>query len=317
MHQLTINTTGRFIFVNQSKAFLVSFVCAIGAMALVYLWVEEQRKEFDKQYGTKQAVVVAKVDINEFEEITQEKLTVISVPAEFRQPGAQQDISAFEGTVANAPIKEGEQVLSTKVLEKGAETGLASQVAISLRAISIPVSPITGVTKLLKPGDRVDIIAAVPYQTDKGQESEVKTIMQNVHVLAVGQYIQNQIPQIFRADGITGESTAVNLRGEDYGTVSIEVDPLQTQSIIFTLQSGADLFLSLRNPVDRAVVTVPTTTVDEVLGPESKRAKSLAKKIAPPQVRKAPKRARKPAKVSKPKPLPAPKDPWIDGGGDL
>ena len=161
------------------------------------------------------------------------------------------------------------------------------------------------------------LLLLFPIRQIKVKKSEVKTIMQNVHVLAVGQYIQNQIPQIFRSDGITGESTAVNLRGEDYGTVSIEVDPLQTQSIIFTLQSGAELFLSLRNPVDRAVVTVPTTTVDEVLGPESKRAKRFAKKKEPPApVRRAPE-VRKPAARPKPAPKPIQKDPWVDGGGDL
>ena len=236
------------------------------------------------------------------------------VPAKLAQPGALEVKEGapspfLAGLVAMAPIKAGEQILSTKVLTKGQETGLATQIAISRRGLSVPVSEQTGVSKLLKPGDRVDMIATFP-PTDQGEVPETKTVLQNVHILAVGERIQNQIPSVFEVDPITGQSRSINLRGNrSFTHVTVEVSPLEAQAVIATIVgAGAELFLTLRNPVDRLTSSLPTTTVAEVLGPNSKRAKSLIKPLPMPA----------PASVAPPAPVKAPPpNPWSTGGGSF
>ncbi len=280
----------------------MSIVFAGLAMLLVYFYVSERESSISAEYGTPIAVIVAAKDINEFEEIQQSMLAVKVVPMKFAQPGAynmiksgkteklsQFTVETFVGAVASAPIRKGEQVLLNKVLLKGVETGLASQVAISRRALSIPVNDTTGVTKLLKPGDRVDLIASVQYKGQGGQESEVKTLMQNVHVLAVGEVIQNKIPTAFEVDPLSGTRKALNLRGSrQFGTITVEVTPGEAQNIIWALQNGSEIYTSLRNPVDRVVASVPTSTVDEVLGPNSKKAERERVKPVIKPVEKAP-----------------------------
>jgi pilus assembly protein CpaB len=287
---------------NQSKAFLVSFGAAAIAMLLVFFYINSEKQKIKKEYGTEVVVVIAKVDINEMEEITSNMLETRVVPDSFRQPGSNGDPRTFEGSVAASPLKKGEQVLLTKVYLKGSDTGVASQVAIHHRAISIPVNDVTGVTRLLKPGDRVDIIANVQYPSDKGVQSEIKTMLQNVHVLAVGEQVQNNIPAVFDTDPVTGNRFAKNIRGNrTFNTVTVEVTPVDAQKIIYIVESGVGLFLTLRNPVDRLVSSVPTITVDEVLGENSRKAALEAAKNRIPAA--APPKA--PPKPSAPPPPPA------------
>ncbi len=274
---------------NQSKAFLVSFGAAAIAMLLVFFYINSEKQKIKKEYGTEVVVVIAKSDINEMEEITASMLETRVVPDSFRQPGSNGDPRTFEGSVAASPLKKGEQVLLTKVYLKGSDTGVASQVAIHHRAMSIPVNDVTGVTRLLKPGDRVDIIANVQYPGEKGVQSEIKTMLQNVHVLAVGEQVQNNIPAVFDTDPVTGTRFAKNIRGtRTFNTVTVEVTPIDAQKIIYIVESGVGLFLTLRNPVDRLISSIPTITVDEVLGENSRKAALEAAKnripaAAPPK----------------------------------
>ena len=265
-------------------------------MLLVFFYINSEKQKIKSEYGSEVVVVVAKRDINEMEEIKADMLTTKVVPKSFAQPGANGDPRTFEGSVASAPIKTDEQLLLTKVYLKGSDTGIASQVAIHHRAMSIPVTDVTGVTRLLKPGDRVDIIANLQYPGDDGVVSEVKTVMQNVHVLAVGEQIQNNIPAIFDTDPVTGGRFAKNIRGSrTFNTVTIEVTPVDAQKLVYVLEISGGLVLTLRNPVDRLVTSVPTTTVDEILGDNSRKFAIEAAKNRMPAAAAAAAAAARPA----------------------
>lgn len=303
---------------NQSRAFVTSLIFAGIAMMLVFLYVNDQQEKIEKVYGEKVTVLVTAKNIQEFQQFKPGDVTFKIVPKSFMQPGAitiskddeenrVNKLREIQETVAAVPFKAGEQITATKVLQKGTETGLAGQVAISHRALSIPAADLLSVGKLIKPGDRVDIITQVGYRGENGQEFEVKTLLQNVNVLAVGEQIQNNIPSFLEVDPLTGNTSARNLRRDNrsFTTVTVEVLPLEAQNLIYMIAQGSDLFLTLRNPVDRAVASaLPTTTVDEVLGPNSKKAMRARPipVIAAPIVRQ----------VVAP---PAPPNPFLTGGG--
>lgn len=261
---------------NQSRAFLVSMVIALLGMVLVYLYVEKRSDEVKSEYGNDVTVVVANKDIQELQKIELSMLTTKTVPNTFKQPGAYDDPSAFEGAVASSPIRTGEQILATKVLMPGAATGISAQIAISRRAMSIPVNDVTGVTRLIKPGDRIDLITNIQYQIDADRMSETKTLMQNVHVLAVGELIQNKVPSAIEMDPVSGSQKAIDLRNSRaFATITVEVTPDQAQQLAWVLenpQQAGNLTITLRNPVDRVIASVSTTTVDEVLGQDSRKA---------------------------------------------
>ena len=141
--------------------------------------------------------------------------------------------------------------------------------------------------------------------SDEKQASEIKTVLQNIQVLSVGELIQNNGSSIADTDPITGATRFKNLRSDrDYDTVTIEVTPTEAQVLIYSIEESSGLYLTLRNPVDRLPASVSTVTVDEVLGENSKkiqRERAMRAIASPPP---------KEQKV-------VPVNPFLKGGGSL
>lgn len=260
---------------NQSRAFFISLAFAFVGMGLVAFYISEQEKRLTESHGVPTTVVVAKVNINEMQQLDSTMLDVRTVPGTYGQPGVVKDPKDIEGMVALVPIREGEQIVVTKLAPKGAQTGLAPQVAANKRAMSIQVSDDTGVSKLIKPGDYVDIVGSVSYPGPDGARfTELKTFLQNIRILATGEMVTNNLPQIYETDPLTQKKVAVSGRADqNFSTITVEVTPDQAQVLILA-QEGSKLYLTLRNPVDRVETQVGSTTIDELLGPDSKRAET-------------------------------------------
>ena len=62
---------------------------------------------------------------------------------------------------------------------------MARQVSVGKRAIAIAVNENMAVSKLLKPGDRVDILAAIDYAAGQKDKYKIKTVLQDILVLQV------------------------------------------------------------------------------------------------------------------------------------
>lgn len=254
---------------NKYRPFFISAFLAGVAVLLVYLYLQEKEGLLVDQ-STATPVIVATQDINAMDIIDSNMLKIDNVPKRYIQPGAQTEIKAIEGMIASVPIKQGEQIVDTKLLFPGEESGLSHRVSSGRRAVTIPVTDVHGVGKLVRPGDRVDLLSAIDYGVGDREEREVKTIMQDVLVLATGKYVADSLPRGTASD-FSGEEKTVDLRKEDYQTVTVELDPIEAQGLIFLLTSGeGDIYLSLRNPDDRSRYKLYTTDSERLLGPRSK-----------------------------------------------
>ncbi|CAM5999555.1 unnamed protein product [Sphagnum balticum] len=94
------------------------------AMFLIYSYSEEQKSKYDKRYGTTKTVLVATKDILEMSTIDETMVDQEEKPVDFIQPGAVENPDDAVGLVAATPIKKGEQLLMTKLLSPGPNTGL-------------------------------------------------------------------------------------------------------------------------------------------------------------------------------------------------
>lgn len=250
---------------NEARTFYISVGSAFFAVFLLYSYTQERSAELTKKFGAKQRVVVATKDINEMETIDESKLSIEDRPVDFVQPQALQDPERAVGMVALAPIKSGEQVLESKIMEPGPVTGLSLQVAPTKRAVTIPIDDTRGVAKLLKPGDRIDLVAALDVGRGATQRREVKTIMQDVVVLATGLRIVNELPRLFERVG--KEDFIKNIRADtNFSTITIEASPQDTQSLIYILAtSPGSLFITLRHPSDRTKLSLAPSNIDSIL----------------------------------------------------
>ena len=248
----------------NSKALLISIGMALAAVMMVQGYVTSIEDEAKKKFGTQLLVLVAKQDIKEMDTITDKSLEYREIPKKFLEPGAfsadprdkdeesrTKDIKRFAGTIAVVPIRKGEQISFTKIMEPSVRTGLAPQVAPGRRAISVSVTDVTGVSKLVKPGDRIDLVGV--FDMGSGRENKyAKTVLQDVVVLAVGKSVTNNPSRTLDIDPFTGREKVRSLTEDvTFNTVTLEVEPKDVPGLAL-MQSGSEvqLFMALRHNDD-------------------------------------------------------------------
>jgi pilus assembly protein CpaB len=254
---------------NETRTLWISLAAGLFAAFLLYSYSQEKKAEYDKTYGAMKNVVIAKIDIAEMQTIDDTMLEVVQRPADFIEPSVVNDPESAVGQVAATPIKKGEQILITKLLQPGPDTGISLQVSPSKRAVTLPIDEVRGVAKLIRPGDRVDIIAAIDAGKGINQRREVAVIMQDVIVLATGLNVVNNIPRILEMDSNNKNIQQIALTGDTkYTTLTIEASPKEAQDLIYIMStSPGNIYFTLRNPNDRQVQPrLPSSTSDSILG---------------------------------------------------
>lgn len=274
---------------NESRTLWISIGAAMFAIFLLYSWSQEQKTQMAKKFGSTKRVVIAKETIQEMETVNESKLDYIDQPVDFIQPEAVTEPEEAIGQVAAVPIMKGEQIVKTKLLLPGPYTGLSFEVSPGKRAITLPIDDMRGVAKLIRPGDRIDVVAALDYGKGLEAKREVRTILQDVVVLATGLNIVNQLPRRLELDNDGKTVVRKNLSAStSFTTVIIEVKPEEAQQLVYILAtSPGSLFTTLRHPNDRIQAPLRASTVEDVLQkPTVVRQPAAAE---PPVVAPAPK----------------------------
>jgi pilus assembly protein CpaB len=148
-----------------------------------------------------------------------------------------------------------------------------------MRAISLQIDQVTGVSGFVLPGDRVDVLVTIDNAAGNNI-AVTKTALQNAEVLAAGTTTEEK-----------------NKRTITTQAVTLLVDPAGAEAVALG-QAQGKIHLVLRNPVDQELVDVRPTDTRTILGIQP------TKPTAPPrQARRAP--APKPVENTTPPP-PAP-----------
>ncbi len=129
-------------------------------------------------------------------------------------------------------IPAGSLLTSSKVV-RTATQGLPARVRPGMRAVSIALDRVKGVSNLLQAGDRVDVIAVLPPRGDQGPRSA--TIIRDTRVLSIGMNI----------DATPGATPAPD--SQQYTTATLELTPKQAD-LIAMADVGSTLRLALRPP---------------------------------------------------------------------
>jgi len=267
------------------NAITLSIMMAMASFYFLKSYVDSLEAEQKSRFGSEVLVLKAVKDIKEQETILEDMVTLVKVPKDFRQPGAisvdrsetnesneEDEVVSSErqarivrqvvGTVAVVPIRKDEQITRNKIAEPNIRTGLSPQIAPRKRAVSIPVNDITGVAKLVKPGDRVDVIAVIDFGGDKTNKL-AKTFLQDVVVLATGRRITNNVARTIEVDPVAGKEKVRSL-AEDFSftSVTLEVTPIEAQRLALLMAGGdSALSLALRNNDDGESGVVGETSV--------------------------------------------------------
>lgn len=184
-------------------------------------------------------VVLARNTIPAHTRISAEMLEVRSYPVDMIHPEAGYDISLFVGGITRSEIVRGEQILTSRVYTEERRGTLSFRIPENMRAVSIPVNEVTGVSGYIAPGDKVDVLVTIEDDDINEGAATTYTLFQNIGVLAIG-----AIPREVEDD----ESRLVE-------TVTLEVTPEQAEALAFSYQRGS-FHLVLRSPADEVFVTL-------------------------------------------------------------
>jgi len=257
----------------NTRAFTLALIIAGIAMLMVHFYVEDQKSIMVQNYGTKSPVVIAGRDINELELIDDSKLAIINIPKNFQMPDHFKNIKDLNNTVATVPIKKGEQITKPRVTYPGVETGLSRQVSVGKRAVAINITERQAVGKLIKPGDRVDIIVAIDYSSGRKDRQKATTVLQDVLVLSTGMQMTNALPIYGVQTPKIIKEMKLNVYTQ-YNTVTLELTPIEAQKIVYLLTyANGTPYLSLRNNNDNERQKIEPTKIFDVLGEDAEEAK--------------------------------------------
>ena len=118
---------------------------------------------------------------------------------------------------------------------------------------------------LIKPGDRIDVLAIIQPPGQRGSDI-AKLVLQDVLILAVGEYITTLPARKVQKDEMSGKVITKNLNlDRNFNTITLEVDPNSAQQVLLLQSMGMGLYVMLRNNDDTERVALGASTLPEIL----------------------------------------------------
>lgn len=225
---------------------------AVLAVTAAVLLKKGLSREVDLRLASEEpvSVVAAERDIAAGQPLTRADIMPLDIPKRSLAPST---VTAEHGTelvgqTLVRPRRAGEQLSWFDVAERG--RGLASAVPAGQRAVTVSVDERGGLSGMLKPNDRVDVLFLVSQSAPKEgapDRASARLLLPNVTVLAVG--------------GRTGLDAPEE---NAYATVTLACSPEEAAAIALA-QSKGELTLVLRNPEDAGMPTGLAVDYEDIL----------------------------------------------------
>ena len=176
------------------------------------------------------------------------------------------NIESLNGTVVRTAITAGQPLTKGALVSPGDRGFLAAALGPGMRAVTIPVSGLTGVAGFVFPGDRIDLMLT---QSVTGQGPELKvseTVIRNVRVLATDN-------RVTHTKNEAGQTVATKTK-----LVTLETTPKIAEKIAVAQTLGT-LSLSLRSLADSSAELEEAIASGEVKLPETDNPEEEAEMI--------------------------------------
>lgn len=158
--------------------------------------------------------------------------------------------ASFDGAVVRKGVVAGQPITNSLIVKPGQRGFLAAILTPGMRAVSVPISAVLGISGFVFPGDRVDLV--MTHELVRGDQvvRASETILTNVRVLAIDQTTNDQ-----------------NVAAQIGKTATLELTPKQVEQIALLQrmvgQRAATLSLSLRSLPDSEAQPGTTDMSDE------------------------------------------------------
>ncbi|MBW2620487.1 MAG: Flp pilus assembly protein CpaB [Deltaproteobacteria bacterium] len=242
---------------------VLALVIAVVASVLIYKWMKKQTAP--EKVAEKAKIVqiaVAEVEIPAGTKLKSEMMKTVYFLEESLPQGYFQTPEKAVGRIVVTPIKRTELILESRLAPKDVKRGgMAAIVKPGKRAVSVAGNKVLGLSGLINPGDRVDILLTTA--DPKKPDAQVnKTVFENVLILATGTQLSRNAE---------GKPSPVD-------NYTLEVTPEQGEKLILAASQGK-IHFALRSVLDKETVLTTGATHPEILASyrpvePTKRAKS-------------------------------------------
>ncbi len=232
---------------GKGKVFMVLAVLLAGAAAVVAYYgvtsiAGRAAAANEKNYRN---VVVTATDLTFGQKMDRAMLRTARYPKDAVPEGAYADIDSVVGQTTKVFMSAREPVTAIKLSSRGG--GLSMLVRPTMRAASVQVDQVSGVSGFVLPGDRVDVLVTVDNHRTN-EDAVTRTILQNIEVLAAGQKTEQR------------DNKPITVQ-----SVTLLLDPQGAEALAHAGYEG-EIHLVLRNPEDQDEVQVAALTTGEMLG---------------------------------------------------
>ena len=236
--------------------------------ALVSAWVYNLIRSKERQVEAARAaaagdtieLVVAAQEIPIGARIEASHVRTTRWPLDAQPEGAIKKPEDAIGQIARATIEKNRPVVGTELVAQGVGL-LPMLITEGMRAMSVKVDGVTGVSGFITPNSRVDVLVAGKPEGRTDDEERSKLILQNVRVLATGKSIEQQ-----------------DEKPVEVPTVTLLVSPEQAERL--TLATTYEpVRLALRNYRDEDLVATQGVSATQLF---AERRPSNGKHKAPP-----------------------------------
>lgn len=215
---------------NRRTTLIVAIVLAIGTGWITLNYLSSLQRQTNGNSAPRD-VVVAAIQIPARVTITPQMLTHVSRPASAIDPNTLMDPRQAVGALSLITIPAGSSVTSA-MIGHPTDVGLPVRLRPGMRAVSVQIDKVKGVSGLIEPGDYVDVIADPPKSS--AQPPPASAILRGVRVLAIG-------------DSLEYSSATPSPQEANSTTVTLEVTPKQADLLVMA-DLNTTLRLALRSP---------------------------------------------------------------------
>jgi pilus assembly protein CpaB len=215
-------------------------------------------------------VVVASEDIPEGHAVEKSALTTGQWPVQTIPAGSFSSVDSVVGRVTRVPVFQGEPIVPGRLAPPGTTGGLEVKIAPGKRAMSVKINDVAGISGLIQPNSRVDVLVNIRDDRSAKQMQVAKLFMSNMRVLSVGQ-------QVTRGD----DGKPINAT-----TATLEVTPEEAERLAIAMGQGF-IALVLRGYGDPdSIKTTGATSTDVLAQLREGQAVDLTPKPVDPPPRK-------------------------------
>jgi pilus assembly protein CpaB len=193
----------------------------IAAMATYGVYRVLQAAKVSARITTK-AVVVATKDIPAGAALDKASLEVKQWPAVAVPKDAMTSLNVAVGRVARVPVFVGEAIVPGRLARAGTAPGLEARITPGMRAMSVRINDVAGMSGLIQPNSRVDVLLSLRQGGANANEEVAKLFLENMRVLSMGS-------RTTRDD--SGDPTPAT-------TATLEVTPTQAERLAVAMRQG-------------------------------------------------------------------------------